>query len=56
MRRPYRATCLIGKICVPPYYNMYKADDETTSYIIIITSQAIPMVDSMKYAYSDKVR
>ena len=27
-----------GKICVPPYYDMNKADDEQGSHIIIITS------------------
>ena len=46
----------MGKICVPPYYYMYKADDEKTWYIIITTSQAIPMIDSLQYAYSDTVR
>ena len=26
-----------GRICVPPYYNMNKAEDEQGSHIIIIT-------------------
>ena len=29
---------LDGKICVPPYYDMNKEEDEQGSHIIIITS------------------
>ena len=28
----------MGKICVPPYYNMYKAEDQQSSHIIFTAS------------------